>query len=33
VLTAEGIPDFGALKEALGRHGGSREMAFIAFDL
>jgi bifunctional non-homologous end joining protein LigD len=33
VLTAEGVSDFGALQEALGRHGGSREMAFIAFDL
>ena len=33
VLTAEGISDFGALQEALGRHGGSREMVFIAFDL
>ena len=33
VLTAEGVSDFGALQEALGRHGGSREMAFIAFGL
>jgi bifunctional non-homologous end joining protein LigD len=33
VLTAEGVSDFGALQEALGCHGGSREMAFIAFDL
>jgi bifunctional non-homologous end joining protein LigD len=33
ILTAEGISDFGALQEALGRHGGSREMAYIAFDL
>jgi len=33
VLTAEGISDFGALQEALGRHDGSREMAFIVFDL
>ena len=33
VLTADGISDFGALQEALGRHGGSRELAFIAFDL
>jgi bifunctional non-homologous end joining protein LigD len=33
VLTPEGISDFGALQEALGRHGGSREMAYIAFDL
>jgi bifunctional non-homologous end joining protein LigD len=33
VLTAEGVSDFGALQEALGRDGGSREMAYIAFDL
>src|SRR5215469_8002918 len=33
VLTADGVSDFGTLQEALGRHGGSREMAFIAFDL
>jgi bifunctional non-homologous end joining protein LigD len=33
VLTAEGISDFGALQEALGHHGGSREMAFIVFDM
>jgi bifunctional non-homologous end joining protein LigD len=33
VLTAEGVSDFGALQEALGRHGGSREMAFIVFDI
>jgi bifunctional non-homologous end joining protein LigD len=33
VLTSEGISDFGALQEALGRHGGSRELAFIAFDI
>jgi bifunctional non-homologous end joining protein LigD len=33
VLSAEGVSDFGALQEALGRHGGSREMVFIAFDL
>jgi len=33
VLTAEGVSDFGALQEALGGHGGSREMSFIAFDL
>jgi bifunctional non-homologous end joining protein LigD len=33
VLTAKGISDFGALQEALGRHGGSREMANIAFDI
>jgi bifunctional non-homologous end joining protein LigD len=33
LLTAEGVSDFGALQEALGRHGGSREMAFIAFDI
>jgi bifunctional non-homologous end joining protein LigD len=33
VLTAEGISDFGALQEALGRHGGSREMAFVVFDI
>jgi bifunctional non-homologous end joining protein LigD len=33
VLTPEGVSDFGALQEALGRHGGSREMAFIVFDL
>ena len=33
VLTADGISDFGALQEALGRHGGSREMAFIVFDI
>src|SRR5262245_627692 len=31
VLTPDGILDFGALQEALGRHGGSREMAFILF--
>ena len=33
VLTPEGVSDFGALQEALGRHGGSREMAFIIFDI
>ena len=33
VLTAEGVSDFGALQEALGRRGGSREMAFIVFDI
>jgi bifunctional non-homologous end joining protein LigD len=33
VLTAEGVSDFCALQEALGRQGGSREMAFIAFGL
>jgi bifunctional non-homologous end joining protein LigD len=33
VLTAEGVSDFGVLQEALGRHGGSREISFIAFDL
>jgi bifunctional non-homologous end joining protein LigD len=33
VLTTEGISDFGALQEALGRHGGSREMAFVVFDI
>jgi ATP-dependent DNA ligase len=33
VLTPEGISDFGALQEVLGRHGGSRELAFIVFDL
>jgi len=31
VLTAEGVSDFAALQEALGRHGGSREMAYIAY--
>jgi bifunctional non-homologous end joining protein LigD len=33
VLTSDGISDFGALQEALGRHGGSRELAFVVFDL
>jgi bifunctional non-homologous end joining protein LigD len=33
VLTPEGISDFGALQEALGRHGGSRQLAFIVFDI
>jgi bifunctional non-homologous end joining protein LigD len=33
VLTSEGISDFGALQEALGRHGGSREMAYVLFDI
>jgi hypothetical protein len=33
VLTTDGISDFGALQEALGRHGGSREMAYIVFDI
>jgi bifunctional non-homologous end joining protein LigD len=33
VLTAEGVSDFGALQETLGRRGGSRELVFIAFDL
>ena len=33
VLTADGISDFGALQEALGRRGGSREMTFIVFDI
>jgi len=33
VLTPEGVSDFGALQEALGRHGGSREMAYIIFDI
>ena len=33
VLTPHGISDFGALQEALGRHGGSREMAFVVFDI
>ena len=33
MLTAEGISDFGALQEALGRHGGSKELAFIVFDI
>jgi bifunctional non-homologous end joining protein LigD len=33
VLTEEGISDFGALQEALGRHDGSRELAYIAFDI
>ncbi len=32
-LTADGISDFGALQEALGRHGGSAELVYIAFDL
>ena len=31
VLTPEGVSGFGALQEALGRHGGSREMAYIAY--
>jgi hypothetical protein len=30
---SDGVCDFGALQEALGRHGGSGEMAYIAFDL
>jgi bifunctional non-homologous end joining protein LigD len=33
VVTAEGISDFGALQEALGRHGGSAELVYVAFDL
>ena len=33
VLTPEGVLEFGALQEALGRLGGAREMAFIVFDL
>ena len=33
VLTIDGVSDFSALQEALGRHGGSREMAFIVFDI
>jgi bifunctional non-homologous end joining protein LigD len=33
VLTADGISDFGALQEALGCQGGSREMAFVVFDI
>jgi ATP-dependent DNA ligase len=34
VMTAEGsVSDFGALQQALGCHGGSRELAYIAFDL
>jgi|SRR5215472_11675045 len=33
VLTPHGISDFGALQEALGRHGGSREMTYIVFDI
>jgi bifunctional non-homologous end joining protein LigD len=33
VLTPHGISDFGALQQALGRHGGSREMAFVVFDI
>jgi len=33
VLTAEGVSDFGALQETLGRRGRSHELAFIAFDL
>jgi len=32
VLTSEGIFDFGALQEALGRHGSSKELAYILFD-
>jgi hypothetical protein len=32
VLTTEGISDFGSLQEALGRHGGSHEMAYVLFD-
>ena len=27
VVTAEGVSDFGALQEALGRHGGSAELS------
>jgi bifunctional non-homologous end joining protein LigD len=33
ILTAEGVSDFEALQGALGRHGGSREMAFVVFDI
>jgi bifunctional non-homologous end joining protein LigD len=33
ILTAEGVSDFGALQEALGKHGGSRGMACIVFDI
>ena len=33
VVTAEGISDFGALQEALGRHGGSAELVYVAFDI
>ena len=33
VLSTQGISDFGALQEALGRHGGSREMAYVLFDI
>jgi bifunctional non-homologous end joining protein LigD len=33
VPTSEGISDFAALQEALGRHGGSKELAYILFDI
>jgi ATP-dependent DNA ligase len=33
VLIPEGISDFGALQEALGGHGGSADLTYIAFDL
>jgi bifunctional non-homologous end joining protein LigD len=33
VLTNEAISDFGALQEALGRHGGSAELVYVAFDI
>ena len=34
VVTDEGISVyFGALQEALGRHGGSTEMVYVAFDI
>jgi bifunctional non-homologous end joining protein LigD len=33
VVTGAGISDFGALQEALSRHGGSAELVYVAFDI
>jgi bifunctional non-homologous end joining protein LigD len=33
VLNGEGVSDFGALQEALGKSGGSRELSYILFDI
>jgi bifunctional non-homologous end joining protein LigD len=33
VVTGAGISDFGALQESLGRHGGSAELVYVAFDI
>jgi len=33
VLNPDGISDFGALQGALGRHGGSSELAYVLFDI